>query len=98
MAKKAALCDSVVESQNTTLKFQEEEIRRGLKLQMASDSLLAVRATNTMTDSARIADLEKKVQVQEGLTEVEKRSKKGWKLAAIGLAALQVIEIIALIL
>lgn len=98
MALKAVTADSTIITQQRTIDFQEEEIRRSLKLQQDSDSLAAVRATNQATSDEIISDLKKKVQVQEGLTENEKQAKKGWKLAAIGLVVLQVIELGLLIL
>jgi hypothetical protein len=87
IALEAQVCDSLVE-------YQEREINAGIKLQIASDSLLAVRKRSNELADQEIEKWRTRYANQVALTKIERKKKRKWILTTIGVVALGTFVII----
>jgi len=76
LAKQAESCDSLV-------KYQEKEIRIGLRLQEAADSLIQVKQQKINISEAETLLWIDRYNNQCQLTKIEKKRKRKWRVIAI---------------
>jgi len=84
MAQEAAVCDS-------TVRYQENEINKGLKAQVSGDSLLDVRTKELQASQKEAALNIHLYDVETGLTQEAKKQK--WKWVKIAIVAIVVVTV-----
>ncbi len=90
MAQQAATADSVI-------RYQEVEINKGVKAQIASDSLLDIRTKELISERKESGNWKGAYDTQYKITEIEKKQKRKWVLIAISAFLVSAIELLALV-
>lgn len=91
MAQEAIIADS-------TIKYQENEIRIGIKAQISSDSLTSLRTKERDAAQAKAGEYYATYMTQIGLTNVAKKEKWKWVRIAVGALIIITVETVLVIL